>query len=339
MDNFITQAMQNPMVKQMMSNPEFVKSMINNNPQIQKLLEKNPELRSTFNSPAFVDQMVKMIQNPGLRKEMMRNTDRALANIESLPGGMDALTQMFHSVQEPLYEAFTPSSSGTPTSPSSSNSAPLTQPNSSPLPNPWASPSSNPNGMNPMMGGMGTNMFGMNPMMGMGNLFGNNNNNNNNNNTANAQQDNGQNNFFQQTMRMMMQNPQLMQSLMQNNPLLNGGFNQQQQSQQPVQNQTQQNPFLLPFMQPQQQTQPQLQPQQTQPNPMPYSPFFPNMGFGMNPYASMFGNLQTMNDGQRFAAQLQQLSDMGFTNKEVNIDALKKSNGNVERAVEIMLGL
>lgn len=40
---------------------------------------------------------------------------------------------------------------------------------------------------------------------------------------------------------------------------------------------------------------------------------------------------------ERFAVQLQQLSDMGFTNRQVNIQALTATAGNVEAAVERLL--
>jgi len=39
----------------------------------------------------------------------------------------------------------------------------------------------------------------------------------------------------------------------------------------------------------------------------------------------------------RFAVQLQQLHDMGFTNKQVNIQALTATGGNVEAAVERLI--
>lgn len=39
----------------------------------------------------------------------------------------------------------------------------------------------------------------------------------------------------------------------------------------------------------------------------------------------------------RYAAQLDQLNAMGFTNKAVNIQALLQSGGNVEAAIERLL--
>jgi ubiquilin len=43
-------------------------------------------------------------RKPQLMREMMRNNDRALSNIEAMPGGMNHLQRMYKSVQEPMYE-------------------------------------------------------------------------------------------------------------------------------------------------------------------------------------------------------------------------------------------
>lgn len=40
--------------------------------------------------------MAQVSKNPAMRKEMMRNVDRAMANIENLPGGMSALQKFYH---------------------------------------------------------------------------------------------------------------------------------------------------------------------------------------------------------------------------------------------------
>ena len=40
-----------------------------------------------------------------------------------------------------------------------------------------------------------------------------------------------------------------------------------------------------------------------------------------------------------YASQLKQLEDMGFTNKQVNLEALKATGGNVEAAVERILNM
>lgn len=42
---------------------------------------------------------------------------------------------------------------------------------------------------------------------------------------------------------------------------------------------------------------------------------------------------------ERFKDQLRQLNDMGFVNKEVNIEALTATGGNVEAAIERILAM
>ena len=40
-----------------------------------------------------------------LMREYMRNNDRAMSNLEALPGGFNALRQLYEYVQEPLMNA------------------------------------------------------------------------------------------------------------------------------------------------------------------------------------------------------------------------------------------
>ena len=42
---------------------------------------------------------------------------------------------------------------------------------------------------------------------------------------------------------------------------------------------------------------------------------------------------------ERYASQLTQMRDMGFTNEELNLQVLQQANGNVELAIERMLGM
>jgi len=63
--------------------------------------------------------------------------------------------------------------------------------------------------------------------------------------------------------------------------------------------------------------------------PAPGVPFFP-FGFGVQPQPVQ------QDPEQRFAVQLQQMSDMGLTNRQLNIQCLLMSNGNVDLAIERM---
>lgn len=80
-----------PVIQQMFDNPGLMKVLFNSNPQMKKILEENPEIRHAMNDPNFMRQMARSMRDPKLRLEMTRNADRMMANVESLPGGFDAL--------------------------------------------------------------------------------------------------------------------------------------------------------------------------------------------------------------------------------------------------------
>ncbi|CAN8063041.1 unnamed protein product [Agarophyton chilense] len=134
-----------PMMESIMNNPEFARQMMMTNPQMRELMERNPEVAHVFNDPSTFRQMMQMARNPALMNEMMRNTDRQMANIEMMPGGFDALRRMHENIQAPLMDAAqggfantnnNEAGNGTDDNPFSS----LFQntPSNAPMPNPWA---------------------------------------------------------------------------------------------------------------------------------------------------------------------------------------------------------
>lgn len=62
---------------------------------------RGPEL------PTFLSfsQTMELARNPAMMQEMMRNQDRALSNLESIPGGYNALRRMYTDIQEPMFSA------------------------------------------------------------------------------------------------------------------------------------------------------------------------------------------------------------------------------------------
>lgn len=48
---------------------------------------------------------MELARNPAMMQEMMRNQDRALSNLESVPGGYNALRRMYTDIQEPMFTA------------------------------------------------------------------------------------------------------------------------------------------------------------------------------------------------------------------------------------------
>ena len=81
----------------------------------------------------------------------MRNTDRAMSNIEAHPEGFNLLRRMYTNVQEPLYNATQPNAqsnnpftalfgnnaAGQQGAQAQTNTQSPANPNTAPLPNPW----------------------------------------------------------------------------------------------------------------------------------------------------------------------------------------------------------
>jgi len=153
----VRQILDNPMVQSLMQNPEVMQNLMMANPQMRELMERNPEITHMLNNPELMRQTMEMARNPTMMQEMMRNQDRALSNLESMPGGFNALRRLYTDVQEPMMnaaqEGFGPSnpfanlnssSSASTTAATSSTSTSSTTAsstnaeNTQPLPNPWA---------------------------------------------------------------------------------------------------------------------------------------------------------------------------------------------------------
>jgi len=129
--------------KNVLSRTEVLQSILASNPQLREVLEKNPELSHALKDPSYIKQTLEIQQNPNLVREMLRNNDRALSNIEMLPGGFNHLRKMYHNIQEPLENAHR-SKDENPDAMKQQMyrilkvSKPKSdKPNTTPLPNPW----------------------------------------------------------------------------------------------------------------------------------------------------------------------------------------------------------
>ncbi|GBC34633.2 ubiquitin domain-containing protein DSK2b-like isoform X1 [Rhizophagus irregularis DAOM 181602=DAOM 197198] len=163
--------MNSPMIRHILSNPEIVRTMVMQNPTMRQMIERNPEIGHIINDPSFIRQTMDMARNPELMREMMRNNDRALANLETIPGGFNHLRRMYHTLQEPLESAGRNNDQ-------SSEAAnrrlaemlnverpPQGRINNTPLPNPWA-PRNNTNSSTSSSSNT-TNLFGGIPSFGL----------------------------------------------------------------------------------------------------------------------------------------------------------------------------
>merc|ERR1719203_1147090 len=93
------------MMKQMMQNPELMANLFNSSPALKELMKQNPQLRHVLKDPSLMQHAMKAASNPEYYNEMLKNNDRALRNIESIPGGFSALSRLYNSIQKPMERA------------------------------------------------------------------------------------------------------------------------------------------------------------------------------------------------------------------------------------------
>nr|GME09910.1 ubiquitin domain-containing protein DSK2b-like isoform X1 [Ipomoea batatas] len=376
--NMMRDILNMPLFQNLMNNPEIIRNSILNNPQMRDIMDRNPELAHILNDPATLRQTMEAARNPELMRELMRNTDRAMSNIESSPEGFNMLRRMYETVQEPFLNATTMSGdmrSDTGSNPFAAllggqgvgqgrdqlNNPPTTgsettptspAPNTNPLPNPWASAGT---------GGTQTNTTARsNPagdaraapqgrlggrglpdlLSGMPDS-----------NTVNQLM---QNPVISQMMQSVLSNPQYMNQIVGLNPQLRSMLDSNPQLREMMQNPDLLRQLTSPetmqqLMNFQQSLSPQLGRNRTSRDPgqnggAAGSP--DNTGLEM--LMNMFGGLGTGGFGvpnqpnvppeELYATQLTQLQEMGFFDTQENIRALVATAGNVHAAVERLLG-
>ncbi|KAM5223385.1 ubiquilin-3 [Hipposideros larvatus] len=143
---FLAQIVDDLFIQGLLSNTGLVRQLVLDNPHIQQLIQHNPEIGHILNNPEIMRQTLEFLRNPAMMQEMMRSQDRALSNLESIPGGYNVLRTMYTDIMDPMLNAVQEQFGGNPfaattTANATTNSSqPSRTENCDPLPNPWASP-------------------------------------------------------------------------------------------------------------------------------------------------------------------------------------------------------
>merc|ERR1719333_408979 len=134
------QLMDSPMMQQMMSDPEMIRSMMRMHPQLNELMEQRPEIARMLEDPEVMRQSMQMMRNPSLMREMQRNADRAIGQLDVMPGGHNALVRAHGDMVDPLMAALSGNGQDAPTSVADIDAYSRQAegaPNTAPLANPW----------------------------------------------------------------------------------------------------------------------------------------------------------------------------------------------------------
>ncbi|KAG1362694.1 ubiquitin domain-containing protein DSK2b [Cocos nucifera] len=375
--NMMREIMNMPAIQNLMNNPDLMRNIIMSNPQMREIIDRNPDLAHILNDPSTLRQTLEAARNPEIMREMMRNTDRAMSNIESSPEGFNMLRRMYETVQEPFLNATTMAGDNdmgsnpfaallgnqgaahnrdrlpNPSATGSESVAGSPSPNTNPLPNPW---SGNSGGGQPVntrstpasdarapgiagLGGLG--LPDLERIVGGGQ-----------DSTLSSQF--MQNPAIMQMVQSLLSDPQYMNQILNFNPHMHGLLESNTQLRDMLQNPE----FLRQLTSPEtmqqllsfQQSllsrigQQQLSQEQNQTGGGTGTPNNAGLELLMN----MFGGLgagglavpDTSNvpPEELYATQLSQLQEMGFFDTQENIRALSATAGNVHAAVERLLG-
>lgn len=58
------------------------------------VFQRNPEINHLLNNPDLLRQTMDMARNPAMLQELMRSQDRAMSNLESIPGQLHHTTHL-----------------------------------------------------------------------------------------------------------------------------------------------------------------------------------------------------------------------------------------------------
>ncbi|PBC32296.1 Ubiquilin-1 [Apis cerana cerana] len=138
------QVLNHPLVQSLMNDTESMRSLVAANPQMRELMQSNPEISHMLNNPELLRQTIELARNPSMLQELMRSHDRAISNLESIPGGYSALRRMYRDIQEPMFAAAANEQNPfaalvqNNSNEDSQNNPQQGQENRDPLPNPWS---------------------------------------------------------------------------------------------------------------------------------------------------------------------------------------------------------
>ncbi|KAI4314643.1 hypothetical protein L6164_027531 [Bauhinia variegata] len=376
--NLVREIMNSPAIQNIINNPEIMRNFLMNNPQMRELMDRNPELAHILNDPSTLRQTLEATRNPELMREMMRNTDRAMSNIESSPEGFNMLRRMYENVQEPFLNATTMAGntgnensnpfaallgtqggqardqSTNPSTTSSEATGGSPSPNTNPLPNPWSATGATGGAQNNTRSTTGGDARQQAPAglggLGLPHLEG----------MLGAMPDTTlltqlmQNPAISQMMQSILSNPQAMNQILGVNPDQRGMPDLNSHVREMMQNPE----FLRLFSSPetmqqllsfQQALLSQLGRQQsTQESGQTGGGTGSTNNMGLEMLMNMFGGLGAGSlavpnrsdepPEQLYATQLSQLQEMGFFDTQENLRALIATSGNVHAAVERLLG-
>jgi len=100
--DILQQMLESPSMQSLLNDLDFLRSLLKMDPRTSQLLESCPELQGMLHDSEFMKQATEGLRNPVHVRDVLRSTDRSMSHLESLGGGsFDVLRQMCEDINLP----------------------------------------------------------------------------------------------------------------------------------------------------------------------------------------------------------------------------------------------
>ena len=93
------------LLKMVENNPDGYMNLIESNPAFKQAIESNPELKFAMNDPDLMKQQIELMLNPDNADLAARTFDNMLDYIETIPGGFSAIHKAVNSLGDPIMDS------------------------------------------------------------------------------------------------------------------------------------------------------------------------------------------------------------------------------------------
>lgn len=100
--DILQQMLESPAMQSLLNDHDFMRSLLKMDPKLAKILDGAPDLNSMMHDKEFMTQAAEALRNPVHVRDVLKSTDKSMANLEALQGGnFDVLRQMCEDIRRP----------------------------------------------------------------------------------------------------------------------------------------------------------------------------------------------------------------------------------------------
>mmetsp|Transcript_53083 Transcript_53083/g.153072 ORF Transcript_53083/g.153072 Transcript_53083/m.153072 type:complete len:441 (+) Transcript_53083:74-1396(+) len=103
--DILQQMLESPAMQSLLNDHDFLRSLLKMDPRLTKLFEGSEDLSNMMHDVDFMRQATEALRNPVHVRDVLRSTDRSMAQVQELHGGaFDVLRAMCEDIQRPMQD-------------------------------------------------------------------------------------------------------------------------------------------------------------------------------------------------------------------------------------------